>query len=436
MNLFVTLLYRTFLPLYSCLTLIRHLFLRVKGYPSRSFKSYFMPDLPKGDHLTKGPIFWFHAVSVGEVRALMALIPALHRECKGAKILLSTVTPTGYAEIQRSFSEVEGAFLLPFDWRWVMNRLLKKISPDLFILSETDYWPTLLHLAKKRRVPCLVVNGKLSEKSQMRYLRFPWMCSLTFDAIDHFILQSKEMRRRYLSVGIPPERLEVGGNLKCATPPPLLEKEKQERVRQRIGLPKEGVLMVLGSTHAPEEELLLEALLPLLEKNPNFFLAFVPRHPQRFQEVELLLEKSNHPFSSFSKGTREGARLFLVDTMGWLVFFYQLATFAFVGGTFCEKVGGHNLFEPLWGEALPLFGPQVWGQQEMAAQLLHAGAALQVDSPEELSSRVQELLLSPEELLPYRQAARKLLQEARDPLEKTLHSLIKRVAANRDQQVT
>lgn len=325
------------------------------------------------------PLIWVHAVSLGETRAVVPLLRELKKNGSNPRILLTTVTATGHSEGKRAFPEADYHLYLPFDLPYLIKPLIKKVAPDLVLLVETDFWLHLQQAAKKNGAQVVLVNGKISAHSFRRFSRMPRFSRALFSTIDRFCLQGQIYADRFLQLGIPQEKISLTGNIKLDG----LSGGKE----LDIALEPEDFVVTLGSTHAPEEKILLAAIKPLFPKFPHLKILLVPRHPERFEEVRKLLDTL--------LSTSERERVILVDKMGVLRHCYSLSSLAFVGGTFTSKVGGHNICEPAYYGVPVLYGPYTFSQPDLHDLVQSHKAGLQVTT-KELEETLSTLLSSAE----------------------------------------
>jgi len=362
------------------------------------------------------PLIWIHAVSVGEVKAASALFPALKKQYPGYAFLISTTTETGYAEAQRGMQEAEAHIFLPLDFSWTMKRLVKTLDPRMLILVESDLWYHLLHFAKAQGASTFLVNGKISERSFQRFRKVPFLTQRLWQHLDSLCVQNSSYKERFESLGCPKDKIMVTGNLKFDICAPSVQKNL---LRKKWGITEEKVI-VLGSTHPGEEELLLKILLPF------GLLILAPRHPERFSEVEALLKKYKISYARYSEDVQpllKGKQVLLLDVMGALTSCYQMADVAIVCGSFIPGVGGHNIFEPMALGTPTLFGPFMQTQAEMASRAKQAGAAVQVKESE-VAEEVKALLEDPMKWEARREAGLRFAEESRGTVERTLKYLI------------
>lgn len=363
-------------------------------------------------HSTK-PVIWIHAVSVGEVKSAQPLFKALRQNQPDAFFLVTTTSATGQAEAKRTLSEADAFAYLPLDLTWVVNRWVKKLRPRHFILVESDFWPNLLSALKKNGTKISLVSGKMSERSAKRLRFFSSFSRHLFAHFDHICVQNELYRDRFLPLVPNSKAIRITGNLKFDIEPQPIDLSYW---RSQLSLP--SLVLTISCTHAPEEELLLDAL----KETPWFFI-LAPRHPERFDEVAHILQRKGIPFSRWSRPheKRGGEKVLLLDAMGQLPIAYSLSRLAIVAGSYAPHVGGHNLLEPCLYGIPVLFGPHTFGQAELAKRVLETGAGLCVPLPQ-LAPTLATFSTRETDM---RAAASKLVQEARGATARTLAVLIK-----------
>jgi len=358
---------------------------------------------------------WVHSISMGETRAVVPLVEQIRRHLPNASIVISTTTETGLAEAKRSMPELDHYFYLPLDFSWTMRRLTRRLKPDLLILVESDFWYNLVSYNKK----VVLVNGKISETSQSRFKRFPFFTKALFSQLDLLCLQSQRFASRFENLGVAPSKIVVTGNLKFDQPAAHLD---IERWRSDLGIRPTDKIITLGSTHDPEEDQLISAILPLFDQFQHLKILLVPRHPERFPAVAALLDKKKIHYAKFSDHLpKQGnERIILIDAMGILSACYQLSDIAIVGGSYVTHVGGHNIFEPAALGIPVLFGPHMETQKDLVDAVIHGGAGKQV-LLQNLASTLEEMLKTPP--LQMKQAGLKLAEEVQGSTERTWKSI-------------
>ncbi len=326
------------------------------------------------------PLIWVHAVSYGETKAIFPLVKKLQENFPSAQFLFSSTTETGHAEAMRlfpkeNFGEVYHVYL-PFDFSYVINPIVERVKPDLVIITETDFWLNFIHAAKKEGACIALANGKLSERSFSRFKMLSCFSKRLFSLFDLLCVQNITYKERFEKLGVAPAKIHVTGNLKLDAPLLKLSIGEKEEWKKRLGISPEALVITAGSTHDPEEQILLDDLFPLWEKYPHLKLILVPRHPERFDRVAALLEEKKISYSRYSGSPDCHARVTLVDAMGQLKNCYAVSDIAFVGGTLTSKVGGHNLIEPSFFGVPVLFGPYTYSQPDFHELLLSYEAGL------------------------------------------------------------
>lgn len=334
----------------------------VRGKYRQSFKQRLGFQLPN----VKADI-WIHTISVGETRAVIPLYALIRQNYPQAKIVISTITETGQSEAKRSLPGASAYFYLPLDFSWIMKKCLREINPKLLILSESDFWFNLLNEAKKSGAKIALVNGKLSDRSFDRFQRAAFFSSRVFPLFDLICAQNAKYAEQFTKLGAT--HVHVTGNLKLDIDPPP---------PKDLGL--QGRMIVIASTHEPEEEWLLSALDAVWALIPDLKVLLVPRHPERFATVATHLHKRGIRTIAYSQIAHQTGResVILIDTMGLLPSCYPLAEVAIVGGSFVDGIGGHNIFEPIACGVPVLFGPHMDKQSDLAEMVLKAGAGKQV----------------------------------------------------------
>jgi 3-deoxy-D-manno-octulosonic-acid transferase len=382
----------------------------------------------------KKPLIWIHAVSLGETKAAASLVKALKNEFNHPLIIFSTTTETGYVESCRSI-QADHHVYLPFDFGWVIKPIIKRTAPDLVILCESDFWYNFLATSKKIGAVVVLVNGKISEKSMQRFQKAPFFTRKLFSNIDLFCLQSQLYRQRFEQLGILQDKLIVTGNMKFDGDYSRLPAAQLEAWKSELGIQAKDAVLVIGSSHHPEELMLLNVMHQLWPRFPNLKVMIVPRHPERFSEVAGLLQKNSVDFRRLSQKnlSRSPAPVILIDAMGLLRKCYQLADIAIVAGSYTAKVGGHNILEPSWYGVPVIFGPHMHTQPDLVNLVNEYRAGIQV-SLEELPDKLCDLLQNPSQRKELGEAGLKLAGDLHGATVKTL-KLIKKQALHAKKSV-
>lgn len=338
-------------------------------------------------------LVWIHAVSVGETKAIAKLAKQLKSAEPDTQFVISSITETGHAEALKSLAWADYHVFLPFDLSFVVAPILRSASPDLVILTETDLWYNFLKAAKARNAKIAVVNAKLSEKSFLRLIKLTFFARALYGPVDLFLTQNATYRERLLKLGVEEAKVYETGNLKFDEDYPMMADADLVALRARFGITPEDRLVILGSSHDPEEHLVLDQLKSLFSEIENLKLLIVPRHPERFNQVEECIKQSGLSYFRYSQAVpHPQGKVVLVDTMGILRQCYQMAHVAIVGGSFTAKVGGHNILEPSAYGVPVLFGPYMFSQPDMLPLVLNHQAGFQLE-PSQLKEFVKDLLL-------------------------------------------
>jgi len=361
------------------------------------------------------PVIWLHAVSVGEVKSAQPLFAELKKLHPNAFFLITTTSATGQAEAKRSLSSANAYAYLPIDLAWVVKRWLKKLCPRLLLIIESDFWPNLLANAKKQKIPIALISGKISERSARRFNRFPTFSKKLFSYFDLLCVQNQEYADRFHPLVPDPSRIHITGNLKLDVEPQPVDIPFWQ---SKLQLPSLSILTI-SCTHSPEEEWLLDALV-----DPRYFFFLAPRHPERFNDVAQLLDAKQIPYARWSSldSKRGGERVILVDSMGQLPICYSLSRLAILGGSYVDRIGGHNVLEPCLYGIPVLFGPHMFGQKEFAARVARSGAGLQIPL-QRLRSTVEQFFQDPFQENKMRAAAAALIASNRGSVSRTLDCL-------------
>lgn len=381
---------------------------RGKSYAGLGERFGWLP--PKLDNWPKTaePVIWIHCASVGEVNAAAPILKALRIRLPLAHFVLSVVTPAGYAHAQQRDLGVEAVFYFPPDIPFVLQEIFSRLQPQALILVETELWPNLLCLARRRGVHTIVVNGRISDRA------FPWTKMLRPIyrwALQHVELigtQSEEDAQRFIFLGANPERVFVGGNSKFDGVPEPLSTAEAARWRQEFGFGEEDLILLAGSTHEGEEEIILTVFDHLRFTQANLQLIIAPRHPQRGEAIHQLVRehgydvyRRSHVLQARAAGEEIGppsssaARVVILDTIGELASVYACADLVIMGGSLVKGLSGHNILEPIAQGKFTLFGPYMADFRDISAIAIKEGCGLQVKSAEELQEQCELWLQQP-----------------------------------------
>jgi len=330
---------------------------------------------------------WFHAVSVGEASAVYPLYKAFKEKYPHQMVLFSTTTKTGQDWMEHKLFSKDVLIYFPIDLYWSVRRVLNVVRPTAFIAVETEIWPNFWWLAQKyHQTKLALINGRLSDRSFHQYTKVRFFLKHVLNKVSMVSCQTERDQERFIALGAPSARVAVGGNLK-------FEVSINDASKKQLGV-GDAPILVGGSTHAGEEEILIRCYQELKSFFPSLCLILAPRHPERFKEVEnLILQMGEACFleSHIEKEPWPKNSILLIDGMGKLPSYYSLATIVFMGKSLTAE-GGQNFLEPAaLGKAI-IFGPHMENFRQSAEEFLKKEAVLEVRSENELKNALQKLL--------------------------------------------
>jgi len=336
---------------------------------------------------------WVHAVSVGETLAVAELVRQFQSQHPERKIFLSHITPAGREISEACLPNVAGRFYLPLDWNVCVTRTLRRLRPALLLVAETELWPNLLRAAHEFGCRIVIVNGRLSNGSFRGYRVLRPFMRRVLQNVACIFAQTEIDAERFRQIGAPPERVLAAGNLKFDATPPQVG-ELPRRLRNALQEAQRGPVLVAASTMPREEPLVLQAWQEIRNRYPRSLLILAPRHPVRSEQVAQLLSDQKRGFvrrTALETDREElvsqlaSPEILLLNTIGELAGLLQTADVVFVGGSLVAT-GGHNLVEPaFWGKPV-VFGPHMHNFRDAAECFLRAGAAVEIQSPEQLAA--------------------------------------------------
>lgn len=354
-------------------------------------------------YLSSNRLVWVHAVSVGETRASAPLVNALLAD--GYQVLLTHMTPTGRQTGKEIFSKAIATnqlqqVYLPYDISWAVRSFLRKFQPMLGLIMETEVWPVLLRTSVNVGVPLLLVNARLSERSAKKTLKFGSIAKDIYQSFDQILAQTPLDAKRYESLGL--DRVVVTGNLKFDVAPNFSQIDEAVSLRKHL-LPDTQIVCA-ASTRDGEEEIIISAWLDVIQSHPELAatarLVVVPRHPQRFDEVYQILQKSAPlvvrkselvDALDFAQAINNQA-VILGDSMGEMSFYYALSDMVVMGGSL-QPLGGQNFIEACSLGCPAILGQHTFNFQQASQDVIDAHAAIRVSNVGELSKAMSLLLL-------------------------------------------
>ncbi len=382
------------------------------------------------------PCAWFHGVSVGEIHLLRPVVAAFREAHPEWECVISTTTDTGHDEARKRFADLP-VFFWPLDFTWAVRRALGKVRPNLVVLAEGEVWPNFIAAAKRQGAKVAIINGRMSPRSFRRYHALRWLTGGVFRKLDLVAAQTEEYAAHYRALGVAPERIDVTGNVKYDGVTTDRDNPRTRELGALLDLG--GLVLIGGSTQAPEEHILLNIYRRARQQHPGLHLILVPRQKDRFDEVANLLVRSGESFirrttlsASHPLTPSSPHPIILIDTIGELGAIWGLADVAFVGGSLDGQRGGQNMIEPAAYGAAVLFGPHTWNFKDTVARLLEHRAAIQVADAAEMELEILRLLADASARTELGAAAQRFVLSQQGATERTIRALLQlMVMANR-----
>ncbi|WP_426817270.1 lipid IV(A) 3-deoxy-D-manno-octulosonic acid transferase [Winslowiella sp. 2C04] len=363
-----------------------------------------------------------HSVSVGETLAAVPLVRALRHRYPTLPITVTTMTPTGSERAQSAFGKDVHHVYLPYDLPGAINRFLDTTRPKLVIIMETELWPNIIKALHDRKIPLVIANARLSERSAAGYKKLGKFMRQLLQRITLIAAQNQEDGERFVSLGLKRSHLTVTGSLKfdISVTPELAARAVTLR---RQWAPRRPV-WIATSTHEGEESIILDAHRKLLARFPDLLLILVPRHPERFTVARDMTQKAGLSYIMRSSGEipSGSTQVVIGDTMGELMLLYGIADLAFVGGSLVER-GGHNPLEPA-AHALPvLMGPHIFNFKDICSKLQQADGLITVTDADSLDKEIGTLLTDDDYRRYYGRHAVEVLHQNQGALQRLLQLL-------------
>jgi 3-deoxy-D-manno-octulosonic-acid transferase len=370
---------------------------------------------------------WLHAISVGEILSAIPLAQSLKSRFPDYPLVVSASTHTGLEIAKKRLSKTcDAIFLFPYDFIWSVKKMINGINPAIFILFESDIWPNFLFEMKKRGIPVLFVNGRISPRSFKRYKKISFFMVWALSNFSRLCMQTQKDADRFATIGAPRERIQVTGNIKFDLPTETILDKERIKLKESLGIGENSKILLAGSTHAGEEKCLTHPLKELKQRFSELVILIVPRHPQRAGSIKKLLAEAglSSTLKTALKPRAGGVHtnspgIIIVDTLGELRRLYAIADTVFVGGSLI-KHGGHNPIEPAMFKKPILFGPHMHNFEWIANTLVRSKGAVMVEDAEDFLKAATRLLADPKEAKTVGEQAYKVLQKNRGAVEKTL----------------
>jgi len=365
---------------------------------------------------------WIHAASVGEFNAASPLIRSLLKSHPEIPLMITTLTPTGSERVKRDLGDKVAHSYIPIDLPGAVSRFLKRLQPRLIIVMETEIWPNLYLQSQYLDIPLLMANARLSKRSVARLGHMPGFVAKVLHTVDWIGAQSDNDADRLTGCGANPRHIDMTGNLKFDMSVSASLEEKAAALRLRWG--RERPVLVAGSTHEADENVVIFAFVALLETLPDALLILVPRYPERFARATQLAKAAGLQTELYSQGEAcsKQAQCFVIDTIGELMTYYACADVAYVGGSMGDQ-GGHNPLEPAALGKPVLMGPNMDNAKEIVTQLLQCQAARLVTNRPGFQQVAEEILTDGVLRDAMGQAGRSLVEKNRGALDLTLKAV-------------
>jgi len=364
-----------------------------------------------------------HCASVGEVVAIQNLVEQLLSNNPQQRITITTHTTTGADRVKLLFAERVNHAYLPYDFPLFLKLFLNRESPAKVLINEMELWPNLFHQCWCSNIPIFIINGRMSEKSTKTHQKFPSLLQPIFEKVTAVCAQEQRDYLNYLTLGVSSDKLTLTNNIKFDLTISEHDIALSQFIKTNFTL-EQRLILVAGSTHEPEEQILLDAYLALVKIYPTLLLVVVPRHPQRFAKVHQLLQKQNVEtvLMSGTKSCQPSTQVLLCDQMGKLRSIYALADISFVGGSLADK-GGHNALEPAAVGVPILMGHSIYNNPAICQALAEQGALLTVTNARQIESACKAWLDNPEQKKQAANAGRQVLAHNSGAIQKTLDVL-------------
>jgi len=415
-----------FLFFILALSFLPYLVLKKKIHRGFGMRLGFFPrSLIAGEKAQTSPRIWIHAVSVGEVAAIAGLLRRIKQKFPDYRIVLTTVTITGYSLAVSQLKEVDTVMFAPLDFSFVVEKYIRLIRPRIYLAVETEIWPNLFWALKKNAVPIVLVNGRISDQAFPWYFRLRFLFKKILEGVSMFCMQSQYDAERIVKLGIPVEKVMVVGNLKFDDLPSV-----QEFQFKNFGFKKNETIWIAGSTHPGEEEIILKIFKSLAAQFGDLRLIIAPRHIERTNEVwNLALKFGFQPIKLSELSSKvpmemDSQKIIIVDTIGQLKSLYSLSRIVFVGKSLAVG-GGQNIIEPAFFGNAVVVGPLMQNFRDIMEVFLKDQAILQVEDAQELEEKTKFLLDHPAQRDRLGQAAQKVIEKYRGATDQSLEVIEK-----------
>ncbi len=337
----------------------------------------------------KNRVIWIHASSVGEVNISIQLVKDLKKTLQGNYIyLITTMTATGFTHAKNSKQFGNVAFV-PFDVSFLIKRFLKIFSPELILIAETEFWPNIFYNAHKQKIPLIVFNCRVSDKSVNTYLKFGFFFKKVLNNASLFLCQNSITKKRLEQLGVGHNKIILSKNIKFDI---KLPDYTAESVYNELKIPGKNVkIITAGSTHANEEEIILSIFDNLKKTHPNLLLIIAPRHPERAYDIAEIAKNKGISYKLLSENFNKNFQLLIIDKIGLLTKAYSISSICFIGGSLILK-GGHNPLEAVYYKKPVISGKNIFNFSEIYNLLEQKEGVILINNQSELENEIIKLL--------------------------------------------
>lgn len=375
----------------------------------------------------KGFRVLIHSVSVGETRAVIPIINKLKRRCPGCEIYITTTTGSGQKTAEQIGKNLDNILYFPIDFGYICASFLRRINPDCICLTETELWPNFIRTASRYRMPLILINGRISDKSFRNYSFVRPFVRSILGKFNTLCMQSVLDAGRIVALGAEHDKVKVTGNIKFELGH-LAVKEKEDVIlRNRLGLNKNQPVLVAGSTHPGEERAILEGFKRLLAEYPDLVLILAPRHVERSEDIGKIVRETGLKstfWSRLSGSDRiKAGEVLQIDVIGLLVKIYSLATIVIIGGSFVPH-GGQNPLEPAFFGKPVIFGPHMENFRSISSMLMDAKAAVMIQKGD-LFRMLYELLRDRDRREKMGKAAKGVIEANKGAVNRTCDEILR-----------
>jgi len=395
------------------------------------------------ERTTKKPGIWIHGASVGEIITAKSIVEKIDREFPEWETFISTTTNTGYSVAKQNFSG-KPIFYFPVDLSWITRKVLRRIRPSCIILIELEIWPNFLVSVYEENIPLIIVNGRISNKSFKAYRIISRISGAFYNSLTNkmntYCARTELDAQRFRDLGISSEQVFVTGTMKYDNIPTHTNENSKNELADLFRIKDNDLILIGGSTHEGEEEILLRIFERLSKTYPNLRLIIAPRHIERTRDVSRLIEKkgftpvlktsvdsSNYSWQNSKK------EIILIDTVGDLEKIYALSDYVFVGKSLVPS-GGQNMMEPAGLGKPVVFGPHVFNFKEEVDMLLRNDAAKMVETEDELCETIEFFIKNPEAAKEMGLRAQGVVSEKRGATEKNM-DIIREILKRKERGV-